>query len=460
MHSSRRELLIGGAALASAPALGGEVHAAAGDKLAAHAHAIRTIEPEDDDYDDLEPFGDAVGDARIVQLGECSHGSGTDFKAKARLVRFLHARMGFDVLVWESGLHAMGQVNAGFRAGSDPVTAARRGVFGIWSGAAEVKPLFDYAKASQAGPRPLEMAGFDCQFTARGADQALAEDLRAFVRQVREPALRAAAKADVEAAIAAYAKVAGRTATEADLRASSAAIDRLLSAMERRRSAFEQVHAAREIGLMGRALESLRVFTQLTYDTIPGGPGAVAARFKDETGFFNRREAQNARNLRWLAEEVYPGRKLIVWAHNVHVINAAFAPGFSALRPAPRPGDMVPMGLSTARAFKGHVYTLGLTSYAGLDRWVNSKGTATPIPAPGPDTLEARLHALGRPYLFLNSADLDPVDRHGLGRRVFVPSPGSAPESPRGLFPGPDAVAAFDGVLFIDRAHPATPLQA
>src|SRR6185437_5850958 len=111
MHSSRRELLIGGAALASAPALGGEVHAAAGDKLAAHAHAIRTIEPEDDDYDDLEPFGDAVGDARIVQLGECSHGSGTDFKAKARLVRFLHARMGFDVLVWESGLHAMGQVN-------------------------------------------------------------------------------------------------------------------------------------------------------------------------------------------------------------------------------------------------------------------------------------------------------------------------------------------------------------
>jgi erythromycin esterase len=171
-RTSRREPLIGGGELASTSALGGAGRAAVQDSIAACAIAIRTIEPDGENYDDLEPFADAVGDAKIVQLGESSHGSGTDFKAKVRLVRSVHARMGFEVWVWQSGLHAMRDVNAGFRVGLDPVAAAQRGVFSIWSAAAEVKPLFDYAKVSQASTRPREMAGFHCQFTARGADQA------------------------------------------------------------------------------------------------------------------------------------------------------------------------------------------------------------------------------------------------------------------------------------------------
>lgn len=387
--------MIGAGAFASAGALGGEALAADEDTLAACARVIRTIDPDDENYDDLAPFADAVGDARIVQLGESSHGSGTDFKAKVRLVKFLHDRLGFDVLVWESGLHAMGEANAGFRAGLDPVAAAQRGVFTIWSAAAEVKPLFVYAQASQAGPRPLEMAGFDCQFTARGADQELAAALRAFVGKLREPALRAAAQDDAEAALAAYAKVAKHTAASTDLRDGQAAIDRLLAA--RRRRAFERAHGPREVGFMAQALESLRVFMGLAFDTLPGRPGALSAQFKDPTGFFNRREAQNARNLRWLIEEGYPRRKLIVWAHNVHLIDAAFAPDFAALRHRPRPGDMIPMGLSIARWFGKDVYTLGLTSFSGEDRWVTAKTPPAPIPTAGSETLEARLHRLRRP---------------------------------------------------------------
>ncbi len=459
-RTSRRALLIGAGALASTGALIGQGRAAAQGSLAASALAFRTIEPDDENYDDLAPFADAVGDARIVQLGECSHGSGTCFKAKVRLVKFLHAQMGFDVLVWESGLHAMGEVNAGFRAGQDAVAAGQRGVFAIWSAAAEVKPLFDCAKVSQPSTRPREMAGFHCQFTARGADQTLATALRAFVQKLREPAVRAVAEADVEVAVATYAKVASRTATDTDLRSAEAAVDRLLAEMSHRHGAFERVYAPREIAFMTRALESLRVFTDLTFETIPGPPGAVAAQAKDPTRFFNRREAQNARNLRWLIDEGYPGRKIIVWAHNVHVINAAFEPDFAALRREPRTGDMAPMGLSVARWFGGEVYTVGLTSFSGEDRWVTSKAAVTLIPPAGPGSLEDQLHQLRRPYLFLNTRDLGQAERRQLGMRVFVPSPGSPVQSPDGLFPGPDVVAAFDGVLFIDQARAATSLQA
>lgn len=449
--------MVGAGALALAGVLGVRSPAAA---ALGSAVPVRTIDPLDEAFDDLEPIGRAIGAARIVQLGECSHGAGVDFKAKARLVKFLHARMGFDVLVWESGLHGMRRVNAGLRAGMDPVAAARLGVFGLWSATADVKPLFAYAQASLAGPRPLEMAGFDCQFSARGADQALADDLRAFVRTLRDPAVRAAALADAETALAAYAKVAARAASDADVRAGEADSDRVLAAIDRPANAFQPSPGRREIAFMARSLENLRVFTRLTFGSQPGAPGALAAQPKDETDFFNRREAQNARNLRWLVEEGYPGRKLVVWAHNVHVIDAAFAPGFAALRHDPAPGDMVPMGWRIARAFGGEVFTLGMTSFSGEDRWVSSKGPATPIPTAGPDTLEAQLHELRRPYLFLNTADLDPAERRRLGLRVFVPAPGAAASSPSGLFPGPDVLRGFHGILFIDQARGATPLTA
>jgi erythromycin esterase len=129
----------------------------------------------------LERLMAAIGDARIVMLGEPSHGAGTAFAAKVRLVRLLHERLGFDVLTWESGLIDLERTEAGLRGDLNPVEAAQRGIFKIWSASAECRPLFAYAKASHSGARPLTMAGFDMQMTAPGTLDHFAAELRAFV---------------------------------------------------------------------------------------------------------------------------------------------------------------------------------------------------------------------------------------------------------------------------------------
>ncbi len=123
----------------------------------------------------------AIGNARIVMLGEPSHGAGTAFAAKVRLVQLLHERLGFDVLIWESGIIDVERTEAGLRGDIDPVESAQRGIFKIWSASAECRPLFAYAKASHAGSRPLSMAGFDMQITAPGTLDYFGAELRAFI---------------------------------------------------------------------------------------------------------------------------------------------------------------------------------------------------------------------------------------------------------------------------------------
>src|SRR5215470_11480252 len=91
--------------------------------LSDHAMTVRSIDAADEDFNDLEPLIDAIGSARVVGLGEPSHGAGSGFAAKVRLVKFLHQRMGFDVLAWESGLYDVGLTRAAMRSKEeDPVT--------------------------------------------------------------------------------------------------------------------------------------------------------------------------------------------------------------------------------------------------------------------------------------------------------------------------------------------------
>jgi len=76
--------------------------------LAKSATRIRSLDPSDGDFSDLEPLRAALKGARVVMLGEQSHGDGTTFLAKTRLIRFLHEQMGFNVLAFESGLYDRG----------------------------------------------------------------------------------------------------------------------------------------------------------------------------------------------------------------------------------------------------------------------------------------------------------------------------------------------------------------
>ena len=308
--------------------------------IAERAVPLRGIHPAEPSLDDLEPLRAAIGDARLVLLGEQTHGEGSTFLGKTRLVRFLHERMGFDVLAMESGLFACERAGDAIRGGAPARDAVSGAVFEVWAESEEFRPMVDYLGASARTRAPLELTGFDMQLTGRRSREELPAALRS-----------AAALAPAE--LGAFFGPLGK------LLESPTKAFRKVPAKER--EAFAAAAAELERRLAARGDAEGAFLAQVVRST------AVDARFLWDVDFekpvpevMNRRDAQMAENLLWLMSDRYRGRKVVAWAATSHVSRRRDL----VERPLPDP-EMMPMGQRLREELGEAAYVVAFTSGAG-----------------------------------------------------------------------------------------------
>lgn len=122
---------------------------------------IRSISPSDKDFSDLEFLKKEWADKRFILLGEQSHGDGATFEARVRLIKFLHQEMGFDLVVFESGMYDNYKAWESFSKNGDINEPFKKSILSIWSETAENEMLIDYSRSTINGPNPLQIGGFD-----------------------------------------------------------------------------------------------------------------------------------------------------------------------------------------------------------------------------------------------------------------------------------------------------------
>ena len=142
-------------------------------------NAIRPLAFDTSSVDALKPLADAIGDKRIVLIGENGHGVSQFSRARVQIVRYLHERMGFDVVAFESGFHECREAEA--RLGEDTAVRSLQRCLLVQSHHAELLPLFEYIRERRQSTRPITIAGIDLQiqsFFSRSRPQYLREQVR------------------------------------------------------------------------------------------------------------------------------------------------------------------------------------------------------------------------------------------------------------------------------------------
>jgi erythromycin esterase-like protein len=158
----------------------------------ARANAIRlsTVQAGSG-FADMEPLRKVVGNARIVELGEATHGTREFFLLKHRMLEYLATQMGFTIFGIEANMPEAYRLNEYVLTGKgDPVTLLKGMYFWTWD-TQEVLDMIRWMRAYNAsGKGRLQFTGFDMQTPTVAAQ--IVDDFVAKTEPVYESTIRAA----------------------------------------------------------------------------------------------------------------------------------------------------------------------------------------------------------------------------------------------------------------------------
>lgn len=301
-----------------------------------------------------------VSDKRVVMLGEPSHGDGASIRARAEIVRVLHERFGFDVLVFEGDFYGLtfGWPAVATHKGVKPFAAAN--LYSFWASAPAAEPLWSYIAQVKKDGGTFDVAGMDVR-------------LRGELSRDRVPAELSRIASAEGLAVEPGAQRGLADLLHNDLDPSATASDReglqmLLRTLADRPLADE---AAKVL------VQSLLAWT--TFAWVDGD-----------------RDTGMAANLRWLTDHRFSGRKVVVWAHSNHELrHQALWNGIAD--PAPRHmGNLFSEGREEQVAVIGTIAHGGAisTSFPLALDWKPFDFTASrEIPKRSADSVEAFLSA-------------------------------------------------------------------
>ena len=115
-------------------------------------------------YEDLRPLKNLVRNARIVALGEGTHGTSEFFRMKHRILEFLASEMGFTIFSIEANMPEAYRVNDFVLTGQGDPKALLKGMyFWTWNTQEVLDMILWMRDFNQSGKGRIEFTGFDMQ---------------------------------------------------------------------------------------------------------------------------------------------------------------------------------------------------------------------------------------------------------------------------------------------------------
>ena len=129
----------------------------------ANAIPLKTVDVGNG-FADMEPLDRVVGDARIVALGEATHGTREFFQLKHRMIEYLATRKGFTIFSIEANMPEAYRLNKFVLEGEgDPRKLLKGMYFWTWNTEEVLDMILWMREFNKSGKGRIEFTGFDMQ---------------------------------------------------------------------------------------------------------------------------------------------------------------------------------------------------------------------------------------------------------------------------------------------------------
>ena len=402
--------------------------------VSANAVEFATTDPGGG-YADLAPLGAMIGNARIVALGEATHGTREFFRMKHWVVEYLVKEKGFNTFgieaTWAEALLLNRYVHTGE---GDPEVLLSKLHFWTWN-TGEVLELIRWMRAHNQSPGnapKVSFYGFDMQY-ANVAIEQVVEYLRGVDAVAADSAVAhyACFRDYPDGAAYGAVRIERKEMCRAGVRAAYAIVQRG-GAGYAARSGAEAYRTA---------LQAARIVVQ--NEDVRGNP-PEGARLRDQ---------YMAENVEWLAEGAGPAGKLVLWAHNAHV---ARMPPYMGTHLDQRYGALYrPVGFSFYHGQFNAVMAIPNTVGPQMEVRVANipEGDATPR------SYNHQFHRVGKPRFILDLQPLRAGAPRGaewlLGpRHLRMIGAGYNPNLPQNSYLHSELVREYDIMIHVEVSTP------
>ena len=402
--------------------------------LRATAIPLRTVEAGHG-FEDLAPLKSVIGNARVVSLGEATHGTREFFQLKHRMLEFLVGKMGFTIFAIEATMPEAFDVNRYVLTGQgDPEKALAGLYFWTWD-TEEVLAMIRWMRSYNADPahtNKVKFYGFDMQSPSRAAKVALG-----YLHEV-DPGWSWQGE---DLAVLANPYLAAQVSYWPKERRDriAAAARELLARFDSEKARYTARNSEREWAL---ARQHARIVVQSAEMNLADFMASSAVR-----------DRSMAENIQWILDQEGPAAKAVIWAHNGHVSTAPEWMG-SYLRAALKE-QMFVFGFAFGDgSFQAMEMPMGMSM-----RLRNFNVPPTPVGA-----LDSTLAAAG---LHIAALNLHAVPKSGMVWEWFAVPHGTRSigaaygEAFAQRFLDKQVLPAlYDGLLFVDHTTAAHALEA
>lgn len=384
-----------------------------------YKHPIKSISMIYPDNSDLKVLDSVLQENRILMLGENIHYDGATMQAKSRLIKYLHENMGYNVVLYEAGQYDTWMMNEEMKNHNLKIPSASiggTGLFDFWWNNKETQPLISYYQTTKTSAHPIELGGFDIQFSGDELYEKRGKLLKDFLSKnsIELKPFPLLNKNLNQISNFMYKGFASKNLPGNQKKDILEEISRLEKVVSKLKKDPENIMYARYLHDMRNNFDKIWKYK----------PGSMKS--------MQFRDSLMTKNIIYQIDSVYQGQKLIVWCANLHT----FASRYSK--------DYLPLGAYIKNKYGKASYMIDFSSYAKYNK------TGTLADKPGKLAIENTFHATKTPYFFIN---LRNIPESSVLKKEFVSTinQGTDQEKVWSRF--------FDGIFYIDTNTSLTPIE-